>query len=374
MKILSDKELWKKIMNEQIDEFINKFYGYKNISSLINFIKETSYFNNKLLILNNYTNEVHKIWFINNIIYTNSFYSVIMNNEDIKEAMIKKKNYIIYPNENYDMFLIEELLTFSDYNIYLDLKVKNKQLIIDICNKYNKKYKIKNPIKVFCLISEAGSGSTLLVDFLQKNSKNILALSEIFFDSNNFNLFDVKNNSGILKEFKIKSIDDYYSNISDYFKQFEDIANFKDYEIIFFELTLDYNLPIEKNTNLDLYLNFIKKFNIIHFERNLLECYISKKIECIDVNIDDFSKYINNIPNDIFKLNEYYEFTKNMEIYNEYIFKPIHNYYKINYALTLKLYKYSHSRNLGYRNLSANFSWYKLLLLFTILLLLFIRE
>jgi len=332
INILSNKELWKKLMNDQINEFIDKFYGYKIINNLIKFTIETSYLNNKLLILNNYSDENYKIWFTDRTSYSNNFYSTITNNEDIRKAMINKSNYIIYPNENYDIFLIEQLISFSNYNIYLDLKVKNEEFIINICNKYNKNYKIKSPLKIFCLLSEEKNGSTLLTDFLQKTNKKVLSLSEIFYHyNNNFtynNSYDVKSKLGILYDYEINTID-YYSNISDYFKQFEDIANFKDYEIILFKLTLDYILPIENFTNLDLYLNFIKKFNIVYLERNSLECYVSKKID--DIHCYSNTNY-KNIPNPIFDINEYYEYTKNIEIYHKYIFKFIDNYHKINYT------------------------------------------
>ena len=332
MNILSNKELWKKIMNDQINEFVDKFYGYKIINNLIEFSKETSKLNNKLLLLNNYSDEKYKIWFIDNTTYTNNFYSIITNNEDIQKAMVNKKNYIIYPNENYDIFLIEQLLSFSDYNINLDLKVKNKEFIIHICNKYNKNYKIKTPLKVFCLLSGQRTGSTLIIDFLQKTNKKILSLSEIFCHYDNdftyINSYDVKNKLGILSNYEINTID-YYSNISEYFKQFEDIANFKDYEIILFKLTLDYTLPIEKFTNLELYLNFIKKFNIVYLERNSLECYVSKKLADIYGYSNSIYEYI---PKLIFDNNEYYEYKKNIEIYNKYIFKFIDNYYNINYT------------------------------------------
>jgi hypothetical protein len=332
MNILSNKELWKKLMNDQINEFIDKFYGYKIINNLIQFTKQTNELNNKLLLFNNYSDEKYKIWFTDNTTYTNNFYSIITNNEDIQKAMINKKNYIIYPNEKYDVFLIEQLLSFSNYNIYLDKKVQNKIFIIDICNKYNKKYKIKKPLTIFCLLSGQRTGSTLIIDFLQKTNKKVLSLSEIFYHYNNdftyINSYDVKNKSGILKDYEINTIDS-YSNISDYFKQFEDIANFKDYEIILFKLTLDYILPIENFTNLELYLNFIKKFNIIYLERNSLECYFSKKL----ADIHGYSNSIyENIPDSIFDINEFYEYIKNIEIYNKYIFKFVDNYYNINYT------------------------------------------
>jgi hypothetical protein len=126
-------------MKKQINEYIEKFYGYRNINSIFIFMKEISFVNNKHFAffddIGNYN-----LLFVNNSSYMKDDYSIIKTNKDIQNAMIHKNNYIIYPNDNYDIFLIEQIITFSNYSIYLDENIDNKQFIIDICNKYNKKY------------------------------------------------------------------------------------------------------------------------------------------------------------------------------------------------------------------------------------------
>jgi len=138
-KILCNKEFWISTMKKQINEYIEKFYGYRNINSIFNFMKEVSFVNNKHFAffddIGNYN-----LLFVNNSSYIKDDYLIIKTNKDIQNAMIHKNNYIIYPNDNYDIFLIEQFITFSNYSIYLDENIDNKQFIIDICNKYNKKY------------------------------------------------------------------------------------------------------------------------------------------------------------------------------------------------------------------------------------------
>jgi len=142
--ILSNKELWKPLIDEQINEFLEKFYGYKNIEKLFDFLKETSSLNNELLVFDNNNKSNHFLWFTRNSLYTNSYYSIIRDNEDIRKTMVDKKNYIVYPNTKYDKYLIEQLISFSNYIIHIDSRIENKQLIIDMCQKHNKIYTIKN--------------------------------------------------------------------------------------------------------------------------------------------------------------------------------------------------------------------------------------
>jgi GR25 family glycosyltransferase involved in LPS biosynthesis len=146
INILANEEEWVKLMNRQINEFLSKFYGYKNINSIIEFIKEINISNNKLILFDNIKNSDYSLWFIQNNLYTNDSYLIIKNNKDIRNAIVNKNNYIIYPNENYDIFLIEQLLQTLNYNIYINSNLENKDFIVDLCNKYNKMCTIK-PIK-----------------------------------------------------------------------------------------------------------------------------------------------------------------------------------------------------------------------------------
>jgi hypothetical protein len=236
---------------------------------------------NKLLLFNeynDYANVNYKIWFVNNNSYTNIYYSVIKNNKDICEALINKKNYIIYPNEDYDIYLIERLISLSNYNIYLDLDVNLKKTINVLCNKYNKTAFYKKPLNICCLLSGQRTGSTLLIDYVQKTQPKVLALSEIFNTYNN--CFDYNRSydvcKGILKGKQFTTLNECKNDVCLYFKQFEDLANYEDYEIILFKITLDFNTELQNYTNLNIYLDFIKNFNIIWLTRNDIECYISK--------------------------------------------------------------------------------------------------
>ena len=145
--ILSNEEEWLRIMNQQLDEFLDKFYGYKNINYILNFLKETSSLNNNLLVFDtNIENKDYALWFTNKNYdsYKNDNYSIIQNNEEIRYSIINKNNYIIYHNNNYDIYLIEQLIQINNYVIYIDLYLENKDYIINICNKYNKTFVIKN--------------------------------------------------------------------------------------------------------------------------------------------------------------------------------------------------------------------------------------
>lgn len=326
--ILLNKDLWISTMKKQINEYIEKFYGYNNINNIFNFLKETTLTNNKLLTFNNESKEKYNIWFVNNTSYTNTYYSIIETNEDIRKAMINKNNYIIYPNE-YDIFLIEQIISFSNYSISLDENIENKQLIIDICNKYNKNYTLKRPLNIVCLLSGQRTGSTLLIDYLQKKIINTLALSEIFNYYNNSLTYPSSYDciKGILKNIKINNIDN-CKNMNEYFKQFEDFANLNNYENLVFKLTLDFNINSNHFTKLDTILDFIKDFNIIYLERNDMECYISKKL----AEKNDYANTIyNNISDNFLKIKEFYTFINNKEKYIKLCIPLIRKSYMLNY-------------------------------------------
>jgi hypothetical protein len=243
--------------------------------------------------------------------------------------MIHKNNYIIYPNDNYDIFLIEQFITFSNYSIYLDENIENKQWIIDICNKYNKNYNIKRPLNILCLLSGQRTGSTILIDYLQKKTINTLALSEIYSYYNNNSTYTSSYDciEGILKNIKINDIEN-CKNMNEYFKQFEDFANLNNYENIVFKLTLDFNINSNHFTKLDTILDFIKDFNIIYLERNDMECYISKKL----AEKNEYANTIyNNISDNFLNMKEFYTFINNKEEYIKLCIPLICKSYYLNY-------------------------------------------
>jgi hypothetical protein len=352
-KILSDENLWKTIINNQINEYLYKFYGFVNINSIISFIKETTLPVNKLLLFDDYANVNYKVWFVNNNSYTNIYYSVIKNNKDICEALINKKNYIIYPNEDYDIYLIERLISLSNYNIYLDLDVNLKKTINVLCNKYNKTAFYKKPLNICCLLSGQRTGSTLLIEYVQKTQPKVLALSEIFNTYHNcFNYnssYDVC--KGILKGNQFTTLNECKNDVCLYFKQFEDLANYEDYEIILFKITLDFNTELQNYTNLNIYLDFIKNFNIIWLTRNDIECYISKILA-------EKYGYSNNIyetiNNNIFSLQELYNFIQRKEKFMN-IWMPL-----IKKSCIINYNEYIKDENKLYKTLTYIFNYFNI--------------
>ena len=68
----------------------------------------------------------------------------------------------------------------SNYIVHIDEDYEDKDSIIKICNMHKKEYKIKKPLKIFCILSGQRTGSTMIIDVIQKTSKKIMALSEVF--------------------------------------------------------------------------------------------------------------------------------------------------------------------------------------------------
>ena len=102
-------------------------------------------------------------------------------------------------------------------------------MIINLCIKHKKVYKVKYPIKIYCLFSHQRTGSTLIIDYIQKTSKKVLALSEIFFDNNDYSIktyltVDDKNKTNI--DFTKKSIEERFKfNIFESFAMLIDDNN-----------------------------------------------------------------------------------------------------------------------------------------------------
>jgi GR25 family glycosyltransferase involved in LPS biosynthesis len=316
IKILDNKELWINLMNDQINEFITSFYGYKNINSLMNFLKDTNKLNNRLLFYeNNNEQKKYKLWFVNDCNYENKFYLNIQNNNNIRNAIINTDNYIINFNVFYDIYLIEQIISLQNYDIYLDLTYKNADCIINICNKFKKKCNLKKPLQIFCLISGQQTGSTLVIDYIQKYSKKTLALSEIFCNYENdltyLNSYDIANEKGILYKEDIIEIKN--NNVSEYFKQFEDIANYREYSSIIFKLTFDFFKDAKEIKLLDEILQFISKFNIIYLDRNDIDSYVSKKL--VDKSNHSNIIYSSKILDNSFNKKELYLFIENKNCY-----------------------------------------------------------
>jgi len=308
INIMNDKEMYCKIINEQIDEFIKKFYSYNIINSNFDFLKKIAENNNELLTFDNINSQTnYKLWFCSNNSYINSYFSNVLDNDGIIEKLITNSDLLIN-SLNYksmDIFLIEQLIKVYNYDIYIDEDFHDIANIIEICNLNNVPYKIKNKLQINCLLSSQRTGSTLIVDVLQKSSKNVLALSEIFYFYDEIETYtsshDCANNSGILHGYNIFPFTG--KNISDYFKQFEDFAIFQNKNLLLYKLTIDFNLPLENFFNLNNIIDFISqsKHNIIYLDRNIFDIYTSKKL----ADIYSYSNTIyESIPEKFFKYSE----------------------------------------------------------------------
>jgi hypothetical protein len=226
-ELLQDEDKYCSILKSQIDEMLSTFYGYTIIKKIQCFLQTILLKQNKCYSLTNYTDKTYTLFFSNTCLFDD--YIVI---DDIHKLMLvnnKKNNYIIRENE-YDIFMLDKICSYLHYKIVIEEDYKYKSQLIQICNDNHKSYRIKHPIKVYCLISSQRTGSTLIVDYIQKTSKKVLALSEIFI--NYTKSYDVTNKNGILYEIPIQPF--HPSTIHNYIKQFIHIAEKKKIMSVYF--------------------------------------------------------------------------------------------------------------------------------------------
>jgi hypothetical protein len=254
---------------------------------------------------------------------------------------------------NFNENLIINNLKIYNYNIYLDLDVNFKKTINVLCNKYNKTAFYKKPLNICCLLSGQRTGSTLLIDYVQKTQPKVLALSEIFYTYHNCFTYNSSYDvcKGILKGKQFTTLNECKNDVCLYFKQFEDLANYEDYEIILFKITLDFNTELQNYTNLNIYLDFIKNFNIIWLTRNDIECYISKILA-------EKYGYSNNIyetiNNNIFSLQELYNFIQRKEKFMN-IWMPL-----IKKSCIINYNEYIKDENKLYKTLTYIFNYFNI--------------
>ena len=299
--LLENEEEYCNILNKQVDEILSKYYGYYNINNLLTFIQQSSLKNNMIFSLNNYTNKTYTLLFSNSNYSDYSDYIIIDNIISFNSINCIKSNYIIKENE-YDIFMIDKILKYIDYDVVINHNYKYKDQLIEQCIQNNKKWKIKHPLKIYCLFSSQRTGSTLIVDYIQKTSKKVLALSEIF-EENYLTSYDIINKNGILYNTNIFPLNKDLSNIKEYFQQFINIAN--DYEVLFFKYTFDM-INIFDTSNINKIINIIQQFNIIYLDRNDIDIFISKQlaeqnnsysndiyIKNVNVNLKEYYKFLN---------------------------------------------------------------------------------
>jgi GR25 family glycosyltransferase involved in LPS biosynthesis len=342
--LLNDKEKYCKTLNSQIDEVITNYYSYKIVENLFEFLKKVFLKKNIYFTFEKLTdNKIYTLFFTNKY-YKN--YEIINDINLLEKANIIKANYII--NENsYDIFMLDKLVKRFDYKILIDDNYNYKELLIALCLKYKKKYIIKKPLKIFCLLSHQRTGSTLIIDYIQKTSKTVLALSEIF--QNYPTSYDINNKNGVLYNYNLVDFNKDASNCKEYIQQFIDFAHENNYECLIFKYTFDlinkFNIEITQ-----LILDEVKKYNIIYLDRNDFDIYISKKLAEINGTYSN-KIYIKNIQmnNDLF--NEIHNFSiKKSEFLNNYL-SQLNKIKYINYSF---IKENDHKSNINQINIFLN--------------------
>jgi len=293
-EILSDQQKWCNILEKQLDEFIEKFYSYNNITSCINLLKNVSIKNNEIITFENNSNSTcYQLWFCSTNYYSNYFYTIQTNN-DIIEKLKNKQDLIINLNnyEKLDIFLITQLILNNNYDVYIDNDFTYLDYIKNICDKNKIDYSLKNKLNINCLISGQRCGSTVIIDILQKLSEDTLALSEIYTIDEGEEIYsksyDVTNKYGILYDFEFTKFDG--NNIEKYLKQFIDFAVYKNKKLFMFKVTIDFIQSLKDVYKLDEIISCISnsQFKIIYLQRDINSVYISKKLA-------DIHGYSNNL-------------------------------------------------------------------------------
>ena len=289
---------------------------YVVIEEIINFLQIIFLRNNNFFSLNpNYTYKTYSLLFSNTKLYND--YVIIDEINSLEIINYRKNNYIIKDNK-YNHYLLNKIINYLDYDIIIDNNYNSKHEIINYCVKNNKLYKIKNPLKIFCLISSQKAGSTTIIDYIQKTSNKVLSICDIFNDYNNS--YDIINKNGILYGHPIKILDKTLSNIDEYIQQFIDIADKNNYECLIFKFAVDFTYKdfINNFNKINTIIQQIKLYNLIYLDRNDYEIY---------------EQYINS--SDII-ISQFYNFLKNKNYFMDYLlnFKNIkylnYNFLKLN--------------------------------------------
>ena len=228
-----------------------------------------------------------------------------------------------------DICLIEQLISIINYDIYIDEEYYDDfKIITNICNKYNKNINIKPKLQIICLLSNQRTGSTYIVDLMQKFSDNILALSEIF-NGEYHNSYDVLNECGVLYGINLDKyihLDD--KTINNYFNQFIEISEFNNKQILLFKFTIDFFSNLYNINEYSTILSFIKNFNVIYLNRNNFECYISK------IMAEKYG-YANVeypfLENNMFNYSNYITFYNNIKIFQDNYLSLFNNILYLNY-------------------------------------------
>lgn len=317
-------------------------YCQKNYKYLIDLEKKCKLLNKKinfvldsklLISKNNYENEyMTKIININQKLKDNKSYYI-----DLDFYLENKNNYYFF-----NQF----------YETYYDGSIKS---IIDL--KFN--WIKKEELEIFCLISGKRTGSTFIIDYLQKTMENhqILPLSEIFnLDNTYFESYDV--NKGILKK-DINKFKKNTGNYDEYFNQFIKYAESKlNINKFLFKYTIDFLYDYDKFMDEFIHIEkILKKCKIIYLNRNEIESYVSLKFA---MNFGFSHTKYDYINDEYFLKNELIQFCENKHAFEclllEYIkFDYYLDYYLLNTNMDKFLINLSNILNIKNLNFNIDF-------------------
>lgn len=204
----------------------------------------------------------------------------------------------------------------------------------------------KKQPEVWCLVSGKRTGSTLVVDYLQKcNPRTVLALSEIFnLDNAYMDSFDVTNERGVL--FSYRHL--FRENTGDdeaYFRQFLEFAasRFETTRLVF-KYTVDFLYDYEAfMARHDAVFRLLREYDtrIVYLNRNELESYVSHKLALVY----GFSNTVYpGVPPGIFDLKELHTFTANKHAFEARFFRETRIERFLDYAMISE----DHEENLAW--------------------------
>lgn len=293
--LYKDKNLYTKILDAQRKEYLEMFYGYYSITKALDFLKK-SVLNHTNVLLTFPRNEPFKIWFCADSTYQNKFFQPLTkyycpHNQLYKIDHLDKVNIIIKADDFLynDKCSIHELTKNIYSTVYIDADFPYLQEVSKLLTNYNKTYSIKNVLKKNVCISGQRTGSTMIVDCIQKLSNNVLALSEILYflrgNETYHKHYDIVNENGVLYNSLLANtfVNLNKDNFVEYLKQFEDYAVYENKDVLFFKYTLDFTVsPMEHDLFFDA-LEYLKSnaYNILNLKRDNIDCFISKKAASI---------------------------------------------------------------------------------------------
>lgn len=316
INIVNDFNLWINLMNKQIDEYINKFYGYNNIKNLMDFIYDTNIKNDKLISYNlNYVeNKKYNVWIkkkYDNKINTQN-YKIINNNDDLNNASYIHDNYILFYDNNYDIFLLNKLLHSPGYDIIVDkICILETELINILCGTNYSVNSTTNKLKISCILTNDNNRNINISNYLK--SDEFLLFNDIFdfYDKNETYSKSIDSQLGVLKNIKLFKLTE--ENIEEYFQQFIDYTENCNCSNLVIRLTFDFNIDPDRFINLKNIINLLIKNNVNFYYLYIddLDKVISNKLSNIYTStkktykelLDELPEInkINNINNNKFK-------------------------------------------------------------------------